>query len=148
MRRLCCHPAGNPSRRLRLIAASPSRAHSRGPWCGRPVRRRRSTATSHVLIFEICSQRAERGGQDKHGGWFNIRNGYLRRGTMRLSDFKVLTFDCYGTLVDWEGGIIEALKPLTDRVKRELTRDEILEAHARHEFRHQRQTPSKRYQDL
>ena len=67
---------------------------------------------------------------------------------MRLSDFKVLTFDCYGTLVDWEGGIIEALKPLTDRVKRELTRDEILEAHARHEFRHQRQTPSKRYQDL
>lgn len=67
---------------------------------------------------------------------------------MRLSDFKVLTFDCYGTLIDWEGGIIEALKPLTDRVKRELTRDEILEAHARQEFRHERQTPCKRYQEL
>ena len=34
---------------------------------------------------------------------------------MRLSDFKVLTFDCYGTLIDWETGMVEALKPLTDR---------------------------------
>jgi 2-haloalkanoic acid dehalogenase type II len=24
---------------------------------------------------------------------------------MRLTDFKVLTFDCYGTLIDWNGGI-------------------------------------------
>ena len=28
---------------------------------------------------------------------------------MRLTDFKVLTFDCYGTLIDWESGMIEAL---------------------------------------
>ena len=27
---------------------------------------------------------------------------------MRLTDFKVLTFDCYGTLVDWESGILAA----------------------------------------
>ncbi|MEC7050373.1 MAG: haloacid dehalogenase, partial [Pseudomonadota bacterium] len=24
---------------------------------------------------------------------------------MNLSDFKVLTFDCYGTLIDWESGM-------------------------------------------
>ena len=36
---------------------------------------------------------------------------------MRLSDFKVLTFDCYGTLIDWESGIFEALKPLTSRIE-------------------------------
>ena len=24
---------------------------------------------------------------------------------MRLTDFKALTFDCYGTLIDWEGGL-------------------------------------------
>ena len=30
---------------------------------------------------------------------------------MRLTDFKVLTFDCYGTLIDWETGMVEALKP-------------------------------------
>lgn len=30
----------------------------------------------------------------------------------RLHDFRALTFDCYGTLVDWEGGIYKALSPL------------------------------------
>ena len=25
---------------------------------------------------------------------------------MRLTDFKALTFDCYGTLIDWETGMI------------------------------------------
>jgi len=34
---------------------------------------------------------------------------------MRLSDFNALSFDCYGTLIDWETGLLEALKPLRDR---------------------------------
>jgi 2-haloacid dehalogenase len=67
---------------------------------------------------------------------------------MRLSDFQVLTFDCYGTLIDWESGLIGALKPLTGRLGRPPSRDEILEAHARHESAQQRQTPSMRYSDL
>ena len=67
---------------------------------------------------------------------------------MKLSDFKALTFDVYGTLIDWESGMVAGLKPLTDRVKNELSRDEILEAHARLESFHQKYTPSKRYQDL
>ena len=29
----------------------------------------------------------------------------------RLTDYRVLTFDCYGTLIDWEGGIWDALQP-------------------------------------
>ena len=33
---------------------------------------------------------------------------------MRLSDFKALSFDCYGTLIDWETGILEALRPLRE----------------------------------
>ena len=52
---------------------------------------------------------------------------------MQLSQFKALTFDCYGTLIDWESGMVEALKPLTSRVTPALTRNQILEAHARHE---------------
>ena len=62
---------------------------------------------------------------------------------MRLTDFKVLTFDCYGTLIDWETGMVEALKPLTDRAKTPLSRNAILEAHARHESMQQLQTPGK-----
>ncbi len=67
---------------------------------------------------------------------------------MRLSDFRVLTFDCYGTLIDWESGMIAALKPLTDRVERPLGRDAILAAHARHEAAQQVQTPTRLYRDL
>ena len=67
---------------------------------------------------------------------------------MKLSQFKALTFDVYGTLIDWESGMIAGLKPLTDRVSRSLTRNEILEAHAHYESSTQRWTPAKLYRDL
>lgn len=67
---------------------------------------------------------------------------------MKLTDFKALTFDVYGTLIDWESGMVAGLKPLTNRVKQTLSHNEILEAHARHESAQQLQTPSARYQDL
>ena len=64
---------------------------------------------------------------------------------MLLTDFDALTFDCYGTLIDWESGMVEALKGLTDRVQRPLTHNQILGAHARHESSQQHYTPAKRY---
>jgi len=67
---------------------------------------------------------------------------------MQLSDFKVLTFDCYGTLIDWESGMMNALAPLLDQSGGQFTRNEILEAHAFHESSQQRQTPYLRYRDL
>ena len=67
---------------------------------------------------------------------------------MKLTDFKVLTFDCYGTLIDWETGITAALAPLTEKLDRQLSRDDILQAHARLESRQQLQTPAKRYRDV
>jgi 2-haloacid dehalogenase len=67
---------------------------------------------------------------------------------MRLTDFKALTFDCYGTLIDWESGIIASLAPLTGRVSRPLSRDAILEAHARQESKQQLVTPGKPYDQL
>jgi 2-haloacid dehalogenase len=67
---------------------------------------------------------------------------------MKLSDFKTLTFDCYGTLIDWESGMVEALKPLTSRLTKALPRDAILEAHARHESSQQIYTPAMKYSEL
>jgi 2-haloacid dehalogenase len=67
---------------------------------------------------------------------------------MKLTDFAALSFDCYGTLIDWESGMLEALKLLTDKVRRKLSRDEILQAHARHESAQQIQTPTKVYREL
>ena len=66
----------------------------------------------------------------------------------KLTDYDTLTFDCYGTLIDWESGMIAGLRPLTEKLDQELTRDQILEAHARHESGQQAQTPSKKYSDL
>lgn len=67
---------------------------------------------------------------------------------MKLTDFKVLSFDCYGTLIDWESGMFEGLKPLTSRAGIELSRDEVLQAHAHHESSQQLQTPTMAYRNL
>ena len=67
---------------------------------------------------------------------------------MKLTDYNTLTFDCYGTLIDWESGMVAGLRPLTDQVKSELSRNQILEAHARHESSQQRYTPAMRYDRL
>jgi 2-haloalkanoic acid dehalogenase type II len=67
---------------------------------------------------------------------------------MKLSQFKVLTFDCYGTLIDWESGMVQALQPLVTRVTPALARNQILEAHARHEAAQERWTPMRKYRDL
>ena len=67
---------------------------------------------------------------------------------MRLGDFKALTFDCYGTLIDWETGILKALEPLVRRVNLKPSRDSILEAHARHESSQQSWTPAMSYQEI
>lgn len=67
---------------------------------------------------------------------------------MKISEYKALTFDVYGTLIDWESGMVAGLKPLTERVSRSLSRDAILEAHAHFESSTQRQTPAKAYSQL
>ena len=43
-----------------------------------------------------------------------------------LARVSALTFDCYGTLVDWEAGAIEALRPLLARHGVPLSDDEIV----------------------
>jgi 2-haloacid dehalogenase len=67
---------------------------------------------------------------------------------MKLADFRVLTFDCYGTLIDWESGIHTALQPLLRKAKLTLPRDAALEAFARHESAQEAQTPSMIYSEL
>ncbi len=52
-----------------------------------------------------------------------------------FSRYKALTFDCYGTLIDWESGIIDALRPCCDAADGDFTDDQILEQYARIESR-------------
>jgi len=56
--------------------------------------------------------------------------------------YEVLSFDCYGTLVDWESGIIAGLRPVLRAHGVEATDDEILDLHAQTE--HELQAASRR----
>ncbi|MEM8960404.1 MAG: haloacid dehalogenase type II [Acidobacteriota bacterium] len=65
---------------------------------------------------------------------------------MNLRDFDVLTFDCYGTLIDWETGIHQALTTALPELDR--SRDEVLEAFARHESAVEAETPHRLYPEI
>ncbi len=67
---------------------------------------------------------------------------------MKLRDFSTLTFDCYGTLIDWETGIHEALSPWLAAQGVTAERDQVLEAFARHESAQQADTPGMLYPEL
>jgi 2-haloacid dehalogenase len=47
--------------------------------------------------------------------------------------FEALTFDCYGTLIDWETGLLDAMRPILDAHGVEATDDEVLGRFAVHE---------------
>jgi 2-haloacid dehalogenase len=60
----------------------------------------------------------------------------------------VLTFDCYGTLIDWETGIFNGLKALAAKAPDAPSREQVLELFARHESAQERQTPAMPYSQL
>ncbi len=69
--------------------------------------------------------------------------------TRRLSDFSALTFDCYGTLIDWESGIWDALQPLIHAGGRDdITRALALEAFAEIESAQEAATPGMLYPEI
>ena len=67
---------------------------------------------------------------------------------MRLREFSVLSFDTYGTLIDWEAGIWNALQPLLARVADPPDREEALAAFALEESACQAATPGLIYSRL
>jgi 2-haloacid dehalogenase len=53
--------------------------------------------------------------------------------TTDFGRFEVLTFDCYGTLIDWETGILTALRAVLDAHGVQADGEELLASFARHE---------------
>jgi 2-haloacid dehalogenase len=47
--------------------------------------------------------------------------------------FDVLTFDCYGTLIDWESGLLEAYRPILAHHRVSAGDEELLERYGVHE---------------
>jgi 2-haloacid dehalogenase len=54
---------------------------------------------------------------------------------VRFEDYDALTFDCYGTLIDWESGIVAAAAPVLRAHGVTLGEEELLAAFGRHEAR-------------
>jgi len=59
---------------------------------------------------------------------------------------RTLTFDCYGTIIDWEHGIADALLPVFAAHDVAVSREESLARFAAHE--HAAEAPGRRYRDV
>jgi 2-haloacid dehalogenase len=53
--------------------------------------------------------------------------------TLDLDGVDALTFDCYGTLIDWEAGLWAAFEPILTAHGIPASSDEVLERYARYE---------------
>lgn len=67
---------------------------------------------------------------------------------VRLCDFEVLSFDCYGTLIDWETGIAAVLEPWAASHERHIPREELLTAYSVHEAHAEEEYPRDLYPQI
>lgn len=73
----------------------------------------------------------------------------MNKATKPLTHYKALTFDCYGTLIDWESGIWDALQPLLHYNHcTTVDRQHGLATFAVAETHQQQQTPNMLYPDI
>ncbi len=67
---------------------------------------------------------------------------------MRLTDFEALSFDCYGTLIDWEAGIAAVLDTWAKTRGLDLDEEQLLSAYSAHEAATEAGLPTELYPDI
>ena len=67
---------------------------------------------------------------------------------MELSDFEALSFDCYGTPIDWEAGIAAVLGPWARAAGLGLADEALLAVYAGHEARVEAEQPGLLYPEV
>ncbi|MEV6242597.1 haloacid dehalogenase type II [Lentzea sp. NPDC051838] len=67
---------------------------------------------------------------------------------MDLTQFKALSFDCYGTLIDWESGLAAVLSPWARSEGLSLTDEELLLAYSTHEAEVEASAPFRLYPEV
>ncbi len=66
-----------------------------------------------------------------------------------MDSFEVITFDCYGTLIDWETGIRKAFHDVLSRTGAKTSLDaRVFELYAAEERRLENETPHVSYRDV
>jgi 2-haloacid dehalogenase len=69
----------------------------------------------------------------------------IRSGSLRLTEFEALSFDCYGTLIDWEVGIAAVLQPWAKSRGLDLDDEHLLSAFSACEAAAEAEHPSELY---
>jgi 2-haloacid dehalogenase len=64
---------------------------------------------------------------------------------VNLADYDALSFDCYGTLIDWETGLSAVLVPWAREAGLDVTDEQLLVAYAEQEERVERANPTAVY---
>jgi 2-haloacid dehalogenase len=67
---------------------------------------------------------------------------------VEISDFEAISFDCYGTLIDWEAGLLAVLQPWARSRGLTLDGGALLAAYAGHEERAEAEHPSAPYPEI
>ena len=67
---------------------------------------------------------------------------------MKLTDFEALSFDCYGTLIDWEAGLTAVLVPWARERGLTLTAEQLLTEYAGLEAAVEAEGPARLYPDV
>jgi 2-haloacid dehalogenase len=65
-----------------------------------------------------------------------------------FDQFKAITFDCYGTLIDWETGIAAIVQPWLDADERKIPVDLVITAFALMQAKHQQTRPALLYPEV
>lgn len=67
----------------------------------------------------------------------------------KLTDFKLLSFDVYGTLIDWERGCVTALQPMLEKSgKADMDPKHILQVYHEIQSSEQKKNPGQIYSEL
>jgi len=67
---------------------------------------------------------------------------------VEITQFEAISFDCYGTLIDWETGLAAVLGPWARSHGLELDDQALLTAYGRHEAREETAHPRALYPDI
>jgi 2-haloacid dehalogenase len=68
--------------------------------------------------------------------------------TVRLTEFQAMSFDCYGTLIDWEAGLAGVLTPWARSAGLDLDDEALLAAYSRHEAEAEAAYPREEYPQI
>jgi 2-haloacid dehalogenase len=67
---------------------------------------------------------------------------------MILTDFEAMSFDCYGTLIDWEAGLSAVLVPWARERGLDLTAEQLLAEYSAAEAAAEADHPAELYPDV